>query len=549
MAALGVACPACRTPLRFRDSDPVVSPFDCPECGTSLALDAAGAAVPAERVSLAAVAEDRSHARDVDASSILDAAPHATPARARSFDQLDATPRDPSADRESKLSAAGRAGSPFDRLRTPAGIAWTTAAVLGLAVVAALMLPGERERTKDDGDSTQSADSDEPTDEPTDEPSVSIDERRERLVELGRRLGAFRGRHGRLPAGAAIESLPVDERLSWLARLEASGPLGTVEPPRWERSFRDPANAEFVQRPRPAFLNPALEATRAPDGYPATHFVGVGGVGADAPGLPASHSRAGMFGTGRAASPEEVGDGLANTMLVAGVTSNLGSWAAGGAGTVRPFTAEPYVDGPDGFGTGHAGEMLVLMGDGSVRTISAATDPRVVRRMAAMHDGLDLALERPGEPGDRPSAEAEPPEVAVVDPPPAPVDDPPAPPGEHDPPAVGDDPPPEIALPELPKWTPELVAAKLAQPIAGLRTTRPVEAAILLEEVADMIGVPIQLKAEDGIDQSFLDEPITLSVEKGTVGDALDALLAKLELRYVVEADGLRLKPRASGGR
>jgi hypothetical protein len=544
MDALRVACPACRTPLRFRDPDAVASPFDCPECGVSLALNAAGEPVPAGE--LPATAPDPAsapRAQDVDASSILDAAPNATPHRA--FDQLDATPRDVASDDDTSPSETRRWGTvrwrtAASRLGTPAGIAWTLAAAVAVAFAIAIVASGDR-TPGDEGERAAEAQPGDPA--APSEPGEDVDEPRERLADLAARLGRYRARHGRLPAGASGDALPADERLSWIARLEASGNLGAVAPPRWDRSFRNPANAEFVQRPRPAFLNPAIGETRAADGYPATHFVGVGGVGPEAPDAPSTDTRAGMFGNGRAASAEEVGDGLANTMMVAGVQASLGSWAAGGTGTVRPFTAEPYVNGPDGFGTGGEGEMLVLMGDGSVRTLPADTDPRIVRRMAAMNDGLDLELERPGEPGDRPSIEPEPPAVAVADPPQPAADDPPEPAAEDDPPA--EEPLPEIALPELPRWTPELVAAKLAQPIVGLQTRRPVEAGVLLEEMADMVGVPIHLKVEDGIDQAFLSRPISLTVEKGTIGQALDALLAKLDLRYVVEEDGLRLKPIA----
>ncbi len=87
--------------------------------------------------------------------------------------------------------------------------------------------------------------------------------------------------------------------------------------------------------------------------------------------------------------------------MVMGVTNDLGSWAAGGSATVRPLTHEPYVNGPDGFGTGSADRMSVLKADGSVVEMSAATDPRIFRRMAAMADGLPLDASVPGEPGDR----------------------------------------------------------------------------------------------------------------------------------------------------
>lgn len=548
MTATRLACPHCRTPLRVRDPARLPGTVDCPECGSELAYDRTAASFRLATDAADETSPESLHPEDVDVSGILATAPSAGAGSVRedrirrAIEELDATPREP--DEPTPLER--RAPSRLEQLRSPAGIAWVVAAVgaIGLALV---MLPdGTNNGTQQDP-----TESDPIVDDAPPDPALAVstepeplDELRERLAGLGERLGRFQAREGGFPAGASAERLQPDERLSWLARLEEADNLGGSRAPDWDRPFHDPANAEFVQRSRPAFLNPALETTTARDGRPATHFVGVGGVGPDGPELPVTNSRAGVFGLGRAARAADITDGLSNTMLVAGVRSNLGSWAASGSATIRPFTAEPYVNGPDGFATGSTDSMLVLMADGRVRTIAADADPRLVRRMAAIADGLDLELVEPGEPGDRETVEPEPMPVAVDDDG-HPVDLP-----DSQPPELAAIPMPdipEVALPELPKWTPDLVARKLAQPIKGLKTRQPVEAGLLLEEVADLVGVPIHLKEEDGIDQGFLDNPITLSVGEGTVGDILDALLAKLELRYVVEDDGLRLLERKPG--
>src|SRR5262249_21127427 len=116
------------------------------------------------------------------------------------------------------------------------------------------------------------------------------------------------------------------------------------------------------------------------------HFVGVAGVGSDAARLPASDPRAGIFSYDRATRWDDIRDGASNTWLVLGVRDHLGSWAAGGPSTVRGLTREPYVNGPDGFGTGQEDSMLVLMADGRVRTVSRQADPRILRSLAAMAD-------------------------------------------------------------------------------------------------------------------------------------------------------------------
>jgi len=76
-----------------------------------------------------------------------------------------------------------------------------------------------------------------------------------------------------------------------------------------------------------------------------------------------------------------------------GVSGNLGAWAAGGQATVRPLTKAPYVNGPDGFGSGQPDGMLAGMADGSVRFISKDVAPRVVEQLATIHGGGPSPLE------------------------------------------------------------------------------------------------------------------------------------------------------------
>lgn len=530
-------CPECRTLLRIREPEFVREGFDCPECD---------AAIPPLEVAASEPEPDSTSAGTAfDADSILSAAPAAPspdtlpPGPSSRLDELDAVPKEPVVD----LPARPPKQHP-KWLPSPVVIAWSTAIVGVIAVAFVLFRPDPEPNEIADGqqDEPGTEQSDTPPEEPPKD--TPADQARERFAGLGRRLVAYRARHEELPSDATGDLQGGDTPLSWIARLEAFDSLGGVAPPNWNHPYDDLRNADFVRRERPEFLNPLIGETRSEAREPVTHFVGVGGVGEDAPLLAADHPRAGMFGAGRAARLNDVTDGLANTMMIAGVRADLGSWAAAGRGTVRPFTAEPYVNGPDGFGTGSADGMFVLMGDGSVRTIGVATDPRIVRRMAAANDGLDLELEVPGEPGDA-SNLPDVPVVARVDPPPPEVEPAPDPmPAEPGPPEPVDPEDPLLPLlPKLPEWNEELVALKLAQPLAGFRTKRPVSAELLLDEVAEMCGVPIHARKEEGIDLDVFERPISLTVEKGTVGTVLDALLAKLELRYVVANDGLHLEP------
>ncbi len=204
-------------------------------------------------------------------------------------------------------------------------------------------------------------------------------------------------------ATVAAHGIPNENRLGWMAVLADRLDDDAAPAPLWNRAWNDPKNDAFVRRRLSAFQNPDIALLTGADGYPASHFAGVSGVGADAVKLDPRHPRAGIFNDHRPTRVEDIRDGASNTLLVMGVREHLGAWAAGGTSTVRGLAREPYVNGPDGFGTGSSDSMLVLMADGSVRTIAAGMDPRLLRRMAAKADGLPLDESEPGEPGDRPS--------------------------------------------------------------------------------------------------------------------------------------------------
>ena len=80
--------------------------------------------------------------------------------------------------------------------------------------------------------------------------------------------------------------------------------------------------------------------------------------------------------------------------------------------TVRSLTQRPYVNGPDGFGSGQPDGMLAGMADGSVRFISKDIDPQVVEQLATIAGreaatavALDPAA-KPAQPPANPPAEA-----------------------------------------------------------------------------------------------------------------------------------------------
>ena len=204
----------------------------------------------------------------------------------------------------------------------------------------------------------------------------------------GRLLGAMNEYHkaqGHYPAGDVGEGkLPAETRLSWIATMLPH--LGHDD---WHKqlefaySWNGEKNGQVTRRVLPEAVNPAL-GPGLHDGYPVTHYVGVAGVGVDAANLKADDPRAGVFGHGRAANVEDIADGASNTIAILGVTGQTGAWAAGGPSTVRSLTTAPYVNGPDGFGSGQRDGMLAGMADGAVRFISKDVDPRVLEQLATI---------------------------------------------------------------------------------------------------------------------------------------------------------------------
>lgn len=330
------------------------------------------------------------------------------------------------------------------------------------------------------------------------------------------------------PAAIADAGLPPDQRLSWQAIL-ADRFDGSHPPVFWDRPWNDPLNEPFVRRRLIEFQNPAIGTLTGVDGYPATHFVGVAGVGPGAAHLDARHPRAGIFSYDRQTRAEDLRDGAAYTWLVVGVQEQLGSWAAAGVPTLRALTREPYVNGPDGFGTGQADSMLVLMADGRVQTVSAAADPRILRAMATIADGQP----RIGTDGEFDLAALTAASLAKWD---EEIDEP------RDPPLEAEFAPEPAAQPRTRRID---IGLSLKQPIVQFDQARSKPLAELLPGMAELVGSPIRYDATElGPAASGLKSPVTLRLQNTTVGEILDGLLKPAGLGYRVESDHIRLVPR-----
>jgi hypothetical protein len=358
-----------------------------------------------------------------------------------------------------------------------------------------------------------------------------------RLQELAGWIGGYRQRQGVFPAeNPRAVMLPADGRLGWLAELVAEREPAGVQP-LWDRPIDDALNGRFVRRRMPALLNPEVREV-ASNGFPAAHFVGVAGVGPDAALLPMQHPRAGIFGIGRVTRVEDVRDGLGQTLLLVGLERGFPPWAAGGSRTIRGFTAEPYIHGPDGFGTGQPDGMFVALADGSVRFLSLDTAPVVIRRMAAMADGWPLDPTVPGEPGDSPRV----PPVARADPgaaTPAAAPPPLVEPNPADEPIAA-----QVARDPLPRPRPNYdLELALQQPIRRFSQVRPVKCRDLLRQVEELAGIPIVMDAvAQGPAAEKLDREVWLELSDTTVEGILAAVVERVGLGYETGREfGIRL--------
>lgn len=579
------SCPHCSAPLRVRDRMFVGKRVGCPDCGGPILIAADGPkGFAAEKAEPAAhespplakermggdkvppgsqrrPADDRQHRLQEKTGT-----PGASePALAAPYQggELSATrgrrkQRRPVRARTRSTTRCSRWPAWLAVLATPVGIAWTVAGSAAIVLLAVVFGSGsagsqESEPTADEpgavseesGGADDLADAAAKPPQPEAAAPVADDldaALGEHVGRLGRLVAGYAEANGRFPAAVRPgEGLPPDGRFGWLAEVAAEMDRDRALVPQWDRPWHDPLNDRFVRRAIAEFQNPLVARRVSEDGYPAGHFAGVAGVGPDAPELPADHPRAGVFGYDRRTRLEDVQDGLSQTMMIAGVDRRVGSWASGGRATIRAFIEEPYVNGPDGFGTGQPDRMLVLMADGSVRTVSGDTEPTIIRRMAAMSDGLPLDPRVPGEPGDRRPRSAAEPKSAVR--PLAHAEHPVAKPVEAARPNAGnEDPETAVARPEPPRKID--VAGQLSQPIVRFEQLRPVPLRELLVQIEELSGVPLRYADELTPDAAPLDERVTISLQETTVGGVLEALLKQTGLTYEIEADGIRIASR-----
>jgi hypothetical protein len=210
-----------------------------------------------------------------------------------------------------------------------------------------------------------------------------------------------------------LKSREPKNRVSWMAGLlpymEQNDLFARVST---KHGWRDPANWIAGKTIVPQFVDPSYpDATRIvsvaglPVEYGATHFVGLAGVGLDAPIYnrddPEFIATRGVFGYDKSATLKEVaaGRGLSNTIVIIQVphdsSTGVTPWIAGGGATIRGVPEKnsiaPFVLSKDKYGKiiQHNGKKgtFALMADGSVRFIQETISDDVFKAMATIGGG------------------------------------------------------------------------------------------------------------------------------------------------------------------
>ncbi len=228
------------------------------------------------------------------------------------------------------------------------------------------------------------------------------------LKQIGLGLFNYESSWGAFPAGTVInESLPPSRRLSWLTAIFAllDQVLLLIDPSEpWDgganrvpmiRFQSDRSAGGFATAPLGDFGLAQCPAHRhrARPGLPGeTDYVGIAGLGVDAPSLPVRHPRAGCFGYERQARIVDIKDGTSYTMMVAETADANGPWTAGGPATVRGLdpSRQPYIGRGRQFGGMHRGGAAVLFADGSVRLLRETIDPAVFEALSTIAGREDL---------------------------------------------------------------------------------------------------------------------------------------------------------------
>jgi hypothetical protein len=145
------------------------------------------------------------------------------------------------------------------------------------------------------------------------------------LKQIALALHNFHDVYQSLPAGThPNEKLKPEERLSWQAAiLPFMDQSALHQSINFEEAWDDESNRNASETRIQVYLNPGYPI---PVGAAETHYVGIAGLGKDAPMLPANSNRAGVFAFNRKTGFRDITDGMSNTMMTSEASGQFGSW-------------------------------------------------------------------------------------------------------------------------------------------------------------------------------------------------------------------------------
>ena len=208
-----------------------------------------------------------------------------------------------------------------------------------------------------------------------------------KLQQLGLAMHIYHDAWKHFPRGT-VENLELkpEERLSWVvALLPYMGQAALYNQIDQKSAWDAVKNKQLSEMTVPTLQNPSQ---RRPSDMPGSmDYVAIGGIGPDAASLPKSDEKAGIFGYDRETRFRDITDGMSNTIAITDSSTPNTSYMQGGKLSIKSFSQQPYVNGPDGIGSPHAGGFQVSLADGSVRFVSENIDPKVLEALATMHGG------------------------------------------------------------------------------------------------------------------------------------------------------------------
>jgi hypothetical protein len=192
---------------------------------------------------------------------------------------------------------------------------------------------------------------------------------------------------------------PPSDRVSWMRELLPyldNSYVTVYQDINPDKSWRDEENAKAGRYLISQFVNPNsgnyfTKVRGVNQRQAVTHFVGMAGVGPDAPYYAKNDPRAGIFGYDRNTTLADIKDGTSNTIYMIQVDSSVaGPWIAGGGATVRGTSEQgDDVGKRGGFLAPHLGKQgtWIIMADGSVRYVTKDISPDVFKAMCTMAGG------------------------------------------------------------------------------------------------------------------------------------------------------------------